>query len=187
MRALLAVAFSGSALLTCSAGPIDFTPMSGERVLEKVAFRQLIFHQDGHTITYEQPRNWACSGNASQLNLTPDVSQAQATIGQVALPEEQSFDEATVAALRQVVIASVPADAKNAQVVAEEQSPVVINRRPSYAITVSYRYYDQDYAVSMLFANLGKTQVRARLVALKSDFEALQRLLRGSLFSLRWH
>ena len=52
---------------------------------------------------------------------------------------------------------------------------------------MNYRYYNQFYAVGMLFANLGKTQVRARLVARKVDFEALQRVFRGSLFSLRWH
>jgi hypothetical protein len=186
MRTLLTAAFSCSVLLPCAGEPIDFTPMSGQRIVEKIAFPQLVFHQDGHAITYEQPRNWAFSGSATQLNLTPDISQAQATIGQVALSESQVFDEATVAGLRQVVIESIPGDAKNAKVVAEEQSPVLINRQPSYSITANFRYYGQDYAISILFANLGKTQVRARLVARKMDFEALQRTFRGSLFSLRW-
>ena len=47
-------------------------------------------------------------------------------------------------------------------------------------------YYGQDYTVSMLFANLGDTQLRARLVARKTEFEELQRAFRGSLFSLHW-
>ena len=160
--------------------------MSGQRVLEKVAFSQLTFHQDGHAITYEQPRNWTFSSSAAQLKLMPDISQAQATIEQVALPRPQPFDEATAVALRQVVLGSVPGDAKDAKVVAEEQNPVPINRQPSYSITVDYSYYGQDYAVSVLFANLGETQLRARLVARKTDFEGLQRAFRGSLFSLHW-
>ena len=62
------------------------------------------------------------SSSATQVNLTPDISQAQATIGQIALSESQLFDEATVAALRQVVLESVPGDAKDAKVVAESKS-----------------------------------------------------------------
>ena len=76
--------------------------------------------------------------------------------------------------------------ARDAKIVAEEQNPVSINRQPSYAITADYRFYDQDYVVSILFANLGDTQLRARLVARKADFEALQRVFRGSLFTLHW-
>jgi hypothetical protein len=186
MRTLLTAALSCSTLLPCAAGPIDFTPMSGQRALEKVEFPQLVFHQDGHFVTYEQPRNWTFTGSAAQLKLTPSNSQAQATIEQVALSGPQPFDEAAVTALRQVVIESVPGDAKEPKVVAEEQNPVPINRQPSYSITVNYRYYGQDYAVSVLFANLGDTQLRARLVARKTDFEELQRAFRGSLFSLHW-
>ncbi len=186
MRTLLTAALSCSFLLPCAAGPIDFTPTKGQRVLENVAFPQLIFHQDGHSITYEPPRNWTFTSSATQLKLTPNISQAQATIEQVALSGPQLFDEAAVVPLRQVVLGSIPGDAKEAKVVAEEQNPVPINRQPSYAITVNYNYYGQDYMVSIFFANLGDTQLRARLVARKTDFEGLQRAFRGSLFSLHW-
>jgi hypothetical protein len=105
---------------------------------------------------------------------------------QVALSRPQLFDEAAVVPLRQVVLGSIPGDAKETKVVAEEQNPVPINGQPSYAITVNYNYYGQDYMVSVFFANLGDTQLRARLLARKTDFEALQRAFRGSLFSLHW-
>lgn len=183
---LITAAVYSSVLLRCAAGPIDFTAASGTRVLENVSFPQLIFHQDGHSITYEQPRNWTFTSSAAQLNLTPNVSQARATIEQVAVSENQTFDEAAVTALRQVVLGSIPGDAKDVTIVAEEQNPVPINRQPSYSITVNYSYYGQDYAASVLFANLGQTQLRARVVARKADFEAVQRAFRGSLFSLRW-
>ena len=187
MRTLLTAALAGSVLLPCAGGPIDFTPTSGERVLENVVFPRLIFHQDGHAITYERPQNWTFTGGAGQLKLTPpNISQAQATIEQVALPEPLAFDEAAVAALRQVVLGSIPGDAQGAKVVTEERNPVAINQQPSYAITVNYRYFGQDYAVTALFANLGDTQLRARLVARKADFDGLQRAFRSSLFSLHW-
>ena len=114
--------------------------MSNQRVLENVAFPQLIFHQDGHPISYEQPRNWTFTGSAAQLKLTPNISQAQATIEQVALSGPQSFDEATATALRMVgTRINSGRCAKDAKIVAEEQNPVPINRQPSYSITVNYR------------------------------------------------
>lgn len=186
MRTLLSATLSCGALLPCAAGPIDFTPTSGQRVLENVTFPQLVFHQDGHPITYEQPRNWTFTAGAAQLRLTPDIAQAQASIEQVALSNPQPFDERAVAALRLVVLASIPGGATDAKIVAEEQNPVPIDHQTSYAITANYSFFDQDYAVSFLFANLGDTQLRARLVARKADFDKLQRAFRGSLFSLHW-
>jgi len=186
MRTLLSAALSCGALLPCAAGPIDFTPATGKRVLENVEFPQLIFHQDGHPITYERPRNWTFTAGAAQLKLTPDIAQAQASIEQVALSGPQPFDESAAAALRMVVLGSIPGGAKNAKIVAEEQNPVLINQQASYAITANYSFFDQDYVVSMLFANLGDTQLRARLVARKADFDKLERAFRGSLFSLHW-
>ena len=187
MRTILTAALASSALLPCAGGPIDFTPTSGQRVLENVVFPQLVFHQDGHAIAYERPRNWTFTGGAAQVKLTPpDLSQAQATLEQVALPSPQAFDDTTVAALRQVVLGSVPGDAQGTKIVTEEQNPVAINQHPSYSITANYSYFGQDYAISILFANLGDTQLRARLVARRADFDGLQRAFRSSLFSLHW-
>ena len=187
MRILLSAVLASSAVLPSAGGPIDFTPTSSQRLLENVAFPQLVFHQDGHAITYEQPRGWTFTGSGAQLKLTPpNISQAQATIEQVALPAPETFNEAKTIALRQFVLASIPSDARNAKIVAEEQNPVPIKQQVSFAITANYSYFGQDYAVSVLFANLGETQLRARLVARKEDFDTLQRAFRGSLFSLHW-
>jgi hypothetical protein len=186
MRTILSAVLTCGTLLPCAAGPIDFTPVTGKRVLENVTFSQLVFHQDGHPITYEQPRNWTFTAGAAQLKLTPDIAQAQASIEQAPLAAPQTFDESAVAALRMVVLGSIPGGARDAKIVAEEQNPVVINRQPSYAITAGYTFFDEDFVVSMLFANLGDTQLRARLVARKTDFDKLQRAFRGSLFSLHW-
>jgi hypothetical protein len=186
MRTLLTAILSSGLVLPCAAGPIDFTPTTGKRVLENVAFPQLIFHQDGHAIAYEQPPNWTFAGSAAQLKITPDIAQAQASFEQVALPAPQPFDEAAVAALRIAVLGSIPGGARDAKIVAEEQNPVAINRQPSYAITASYTFFDEEFLVNMLFADLGDTQLRARLVARKTDFDKLQRAFRGSLFSLHW-
>ncbi|MGI8891788.1 MAG: hypothetical protein ACR2G0_13535 [Chthoniobacterales bacterium] len=176
-----------AALLLCARAGIDFTPTGGERVLEGIVFKQLVFHQDGRPITYEQPRGWTVSGNATSLKLAPpDVSQAQATIEQSPLPAPQVFDEATTAQLRDMVTASVPNGSQNVALVNEEKNPLPINQRETYAITVSYDYYGEGYQTSVLFCNLNDTQLRFRTVARKADFEKVRRTFRASLFSLVW-
>ena len=186
MRFYLSVLFL--ALLTTARAGFDFTPVSSERTLEGVVFKQLLFHQDGRTISYEQPRGWKVTGDSGSLKLTPpSVSQAQAAMEQSPLPEPQLLDDDTTAKLAAQVLASVPAEAKDVTLVAEEKNPVRINQQDTYAVTISYNFYGQDYGLSVLFANLSDTQLRFRVVARKADFEAVNRAFRASLFTLAWH
>ena len=150
---------------------MDFTPVSGERTLEGIVFKQLLFHQDGRTISYEQPRGWTVTGDAQSLKLTPaGVSQAQASMEQAPLSEPQVLDAATTAKLASQVLASVPNESKDVTLMAEEKSPLRINQQETYAVTVSYTFYSQDYALSVLFANLPDTQLRFRVVRAESRF-----------------
>ena len=187
MRFLLTASLAASAIFQCAASPIDFTPTEGQRQLEGMIFPLVMFHQDNHLITYEPPRGWTYTGDPAHVVLTPPkVSQARASMEQVSLPSPQTFDEATVEQLRQVVLGSLPPDAQNVQFVAAENNPVRIDQQDSYEITASYSYFGQPYQVSVIFANLGELQVRFRIVARKEDFEDLHRAFRGSLFSLHW-
>lgn len=175
------------ALLSTARAGFDFTPISSERTLEGMVFNQLLFHQDGRTISYEQPRGWTVTGDSGSLKLTPpNVSQAQATMEQTPLPAPQLLDDATSAKLAAQVLASVPAESKNVTLVAEEKNPLRINQQETYAVSVSYNFYGQDYGLSVLFANLSDTQLRFRVVARKADFEAVNRAFRASLFTLAW-
>ncbi|HEY2713297.1 MAG TPA: hypothetical protein VGI60_12340 [Chthoniobacterales bacterium] len=174
-------------LLNNALAGFDFTPTPAERTLEGVVFKQVIFHQDDHAVAYEPPRGWTCIGDKSKMTLVPpNLSLVQCTIDQVPLPAPQSFDAVTTKQLQQQVIASMPSGSENIQLVSEEQNPVRINQQESYAVTMSYRFYGQDYETSVLFANLGNTQLHFRTVALKKDFEAVRRAFRASLFTLSW-
>jgi hypothetical protein len=182
---ILAILFL--AFLSSARAGVDFTPTGGERVLEGIVFKQILFHQDGRTIAYEQPRGWTFTGDAGAMKLTPpNVSQAQATMEQAHLSAPQTLDDATTAQLRQQVLASLPNGAQNVALVAEEKNPLRINQRDTYAVTVSYNFYGQDYALSVLFVNLADTQLRFRTVARKADFEQVHRAFRASLFTLSW-
>ncbi len=48
--------------------------------------------------------------------------------------------EATTAKLAAQVLASVPHEAKNVALVAEEKNPLRINQKGTYAVTVSYNF-----------------------------------------------
>ncbi|MBA3609038.1 MAG: hypothetical protein H0W43_11125 [Chthoniobacterales bacterium] len=150
---------------------MDFTPVSGERTLEGIVFKQIHFHQDGRTISYEQPRGWTVTGDSRALKLTPPgISQAKAAMEQAPLPEPQVLDAATTAKLASQVLTSVPNESKDVPLMAEEKSPLRINQQETYAVTVSYTFYSQDYALSVLFANLPDTQLRFRVVRAESRF-----------------
>jgi len=175
------------ALLKSAFAGFDFTSTPAERTLEGVVFKQVIFHQDGHAVAYEPPRGWICAGEPAKMTLVPpNLSLVQCTIEQVSLAAPQVFDAVTTKQLQQQVIASLPSGSENVQLVSEEQNPVRINQQESYAVSMSYQFYGQDYETSVLFANLGNTQLHFRTVALKKDFEQVQRAFRASLFTLSW-
>ena len=144
-------------------GAIDLTPTTGERVLEGIVFKQLIFHEDGRRITYEPPRGWSYSGDASRIRfIPPDIAQAQGEIQQTPLSEPQNLDDARIKALRAEVLASVPKESQQSVVVAEEKNVVAINGSESYEITVAYNLFAQECRLSALFVNLPKTQLQFR-------------------------
>ncbi|MEO5718272.1 MAG: hypothetical protein ABIR29_06840 [Chthoniobacterales bacterium] len=185
MRFYLSIIFL--AFLSGARAGVDFTPTDGQRTLEGIVFKQTIFHQNGGPISYEKPKGWTISGDSQSLKLTPpNLSQARATMEQMPLPAPQPLDEATTAKLRAEALASVPNESLNVILVAEEKNPLRINQQDTYAVTVSYNFYGQDYGLSLLFANLPDTQLRFRVVARKADFEAVNRAFRASLFTLSW-
>jgi len=187
MRILLGSVLAVSALCRSFAGPIDFTPMTGQRELEGMVFPQLLFHQDGRVISYEPPRGWVSHGSSSQLVLTPPgTGQARATVEQLSLAVPQIFAPTTIANLRQILLSSLPPDAEKVKLLSEEANPVRINGQDSYEIRAGYSYFGQDQQISVIFANLGDLQLRFSFIANKKDFEALYRAFRGSLFSLHW-
>lgn len=167
---------------------IDFTPTTGERNLEGIVFKQLIFHEDGHAITYEPPRGWTYFGNGTRFRLTPaDFGQAQAEITQAALVEPQIFDESTKKNLQTQVLAAVPQGGQNILVIPESGDSLNINGQATFVVTVGYTQFGQDYRLSAMFMNHAKTQLQFRVIAKKKDFDQVNRLFRGSLFSLQWH
>lgn len=174
-------------LLSPAFAAIDFTPTTGEWVMEGIKSPLLYFHDNDRKISYVQPRGWTYTGDASRIKfIPPDVSQASGEIGQAPLPASQNFDEPTTKLLQDKVLHSLPGDSHDALVVGAEKNPVMINGHDTFEVVVEYQLYGERYRQSVLFMNLPDTQLTFRFVSRKPDFEKLHQAFRGSLCSLQW-
>jgi hypothetical protein len=163
---------------------IDFTPTTGERVLNGIKFPQLIFNQDGRKITYEQPRGWKYTAASAGIKfIPPGVADAQAEIEQSPLPKPQAFDEVTVNALQERVLRSIPPSSQKATLISSQKNPFMVNRHEVLAVIVSYELSGVEFMRSVVFVNLPDTELRFRLTARKQQFEQLNKQFRGSIFS----
>lgn len=172
-------------LLTASArAELLLSPRISEYVLDGVKLSQLAFSDGDITVTYQAPRGWEYSGNATQLTLRPpNKAQAEATITKIPLPKPGTFDEVSLKQLVSEATASVPKGSENISVVAEERNPLMIQRKETFLITLSYTLYGQKYSRSILFLNRGKEQIRSQLTCRETDFKELHRAFLASQYT----
>ncbi len=85
------------------------TPKIAEYELDGVKFKQFAFSDGAKTVTYQAPRGWEYSGNATQLTLRPPKkAQAEATITRIPLSQPGSFDDESLKKLVSEAVAVVP-------------------------------------------------------------------------------
>ena len=166
---------------------IVFSTQEQEQLLEGVKFKQLLFREGNKTICYQPPRGWAVFGGGAALRLVPrDVAQAQAEIDQSPLAEPQNFEPEVISALQRKTLASLPPASQKVTLVSEETNPLLVNGHQTYAVTVSYEAYGQEFMTSALYLNLPDNQIRFRTTARKREFAKVHAAFRGSIFSWQW-
>lgn len=172
--------------LTASAA-LEFSTAEQERSLQGVKYKLLFFKDNGKTISYQPPRGWSVAGDGGVLKMTPpNLAQAKGEITQSPLPAPQPFDAEVMKALQQKALASVPPASEKVVVVSEEKSPIKVNGNETYAVTISYQAYGQEYLMSVLYLNLPDTQVSFRATARKQDFAKVHGTVRLSVLSWQW-
>jgi len=169
-------------------GDIDLTPSTATRQLGGLEFPELIFLDGGKPVSYEHPRGWTYSviGPAKIRFYSPHVTQASAQIEAVTIGAGAALDEKAIRKLRDEVTHSLPKDSSQIQVISEVTNPLLINGRATYEVTVAYLYYGQRFRQSVLFSNLGRQQLRCKVVACTQDFDKVYRPFCDSLCSLQW-
>jgi hypothetical protein len=164
---------------------LQFTPKVVEYELDNITFKQLAFSDGtGKEVTYQQPDGWDYSGSAAKLTLhPPKAAQAEGTITTVTLSQPGVFDGATPAKLAEEVLASAPKGSTNVTLVSQEKNPLLIGRKETLLIIISYTFYGQNYERSVMFLNRGNEQVRFQFVSRAADFKDLQRAFLASQFT----
>ena len=54
-------------------------------------------------------------------------------------------------ALQEKVLASVPKGSQDVTLVSEQKDPVTLNGHETYEVTVAYKFYGQDFQISVLY------------------------------------
>jgi hypothetical protein len=183
-RALI-LALSGWLFVVSANAELQLNPKISEYQLDGVKLKQLAFSNGtGKDATYSPPRGWDYSGSANQLTLhPPNKSQAEATITRLSLPEAASFDDETAKKLVNEALASVPKGSTSVQLVSQEKSPLMIERKETLLVIFTYNFYGETYGRSILFLNRGKEQIRFQLTSRQADFKDLHKAFLSSQYS----
>ena len=181
------ITFAFLAIVLTAKGGINLTPSASEYVSEGIKYQKLVFQSDKQSVEYDPPPGWSFHGSAERVQLMPPKKRfAEALIEVVPLAVPQGLDEKIVKALAQQLVSSVPADSQFVTIVSEEQNSVLLDGKPSFEVTVSYKLIGEKFLKSALFVNLPDTQLIFRLTARKDDFEALHSEFKRSIFSWHW-
>jgi hypothetical protein len=184
----LSFALLASGLIaTAAKGAIDFTPTVKNYFSEGAEYSSVTFKDDKRTVSLTLPRQWTCRGDASRLQLNaPNQNLAEGVIQAVAAKGVRPFDEATVKALEQEVINTLPPGSHAPAVVRRQENPVILNQNLSYEFVVSYQTMGQTFQRSVIFVNCPDQQLIFRFSAPKATFENLNRSFRQSVLSWEW-
>ncbi|MEY2480287.1 MAG: hypothetical protein QOI04_1214 [Verrucomicrobiota bacterium] len=166
---------------------IDLTPIPFEYKGEGATFTQLAFKDGPRRLTYELPHGWSYRRAGDRIQLSPPKSNwTEAFLQVVPLDTAQTFDEPTVKALKQLFLSELPSGSQSITIVNEEQNPVLLNGRPSYEVTVSYKAAGQTFLASALCMSVPGSQLIFRLSCPKPEFDAVHRTFRVSVLSCQW-
>jgi hypothetical protein len=180
----LILGLAGGLLVASARANLDLTPKLSQYELDGVKFKQLAFSDGSRTVTYAPRRGWDYSGTATQLTLRPrGKAQAEAKVTKVTLSQPASFDEETVKKLVQEAGASVPGGSTDVQIVSQEKNPLMIERKETFLVTLSYNLHGGSYSRSILFLNRGSEQIQFQLVCRQADFKELQKAFLDSQHS----
>jgi hypothetical protein len=167
---------------------IDLTPTLSTRELEGCKFRQLEF-QDGKTrVTYEPPAGWDyLPAGANGLILHPkDEVEADAKIEIASIAGKPGFDEARMKALKAGMLSMLPKDSREVEIEEPKMNGILINGHPTCELVVTFVLFAQTFQNSILYVDLGQSEIHFKLSCLKSDFGALHKAFAQSWYTWQW-
>ena len=179
----------GVILCPALAGALDFTPVQVPAPEPNWARPdpRLLFRDGERKCSYLLPRGWTFCGSKEKLSLEAnDRSHAVASIEQIPLKAPAPFDEEVIKALQSEMLKGLPEGSQDIKVVRVESNALLIDDHETVEITVNYCFLGRDRMKSVLFVNLGASQLRFTLFTLTPEFENAHELFRRSYYSWQW-
>lgn len=168
-------------------GSIDFTPTVKEYTREGMIYRQVSFKDEKGTITFMPPPGWTLRGAKDRLQLSPPGTKfAEASIEGQPPTAAKAFDEPTLKALEQQVLAEAPSGSQSVKLLKREENPILLEQNLSFEFVITYQALGQNFQRSVIFVRMPTTQLIFRLSAPKAEFEALNQTFRRSITSWHW-
>lgn len=184
MDRVVILALCGFLFLASADAELQLTPVLDEYELDGVKLQQLLFQDGKKQVKYTPPPGWKYAGGGSRLVLHPSgTSYAEAEIKVLKLGGPQVFDDDTIKQLSDEAIASLPANSQNVTIVSQEKNPLMIERKETFLLKITYDSSGNGYARSILFVNRKEEQVRCQFTSYRSVFPQLQKAFQSSQYS----
>ena len=187
MKSLVIVAVAACAFGTLRA-EINLTPERSVRELEGCKFPQLEFRDGRAKITYEPPKGWeAAARDSSTLALLPpEKDMVSAKIKFIPVRGTLVLDEAQLKYFKDTAGQLLPAESRIMVEPTITPNPLVFNDHPTCEIDILFVLHSQRLRMSVLFVDLGESQLRFSLISRAGDFEALHKAFQESWYSWQW-
>ena len=187
MKRLAVMAALGFALGTSQA-EINLTPGRSVRELDGCKFDQLEFRDGGKKITYELPKGWtSVPQDKHTLTLVPpNKNMVSAKIKFLPIPGPLVLDEVQLKHLKDTASQLLPPESRIMVEPTVTPNPLLLNEHPTCEIDILFVLHSQRLRMSVLFVDLGDSQLRFSLVSRSADFEDLHNAFRESWYSWQW-
>lgn len=187
MRTAIVAAVIGL-LLNSAAAEINLTPTESVRELEGCKFPQLEFSDGVRKITYEAPAGWKpLLRDRHTLSLVPPgKDMVSAKIKFIGTPGTLVLDAAQLEHFKKTAHQLLPPDGRIMVEPTVTANPLLLNNHPTCEVDFYFVMHSQRLRMSVLFVDLGESQLRFSLISRPGDFEDLHSAFRASWYSWQW-
>ena len=180
--AIVAGALSGAR------GEINLTPIYSVRELDGCKFPQVEFRDESKKITYELPKGWTCmSRDKFTLALLPpskDLVSAKIKFTPAAGP--LVLDDVQLKHFKETASQLLPPESIISGEPTITPDPLLLNGHHTCEIDILFGLHSHRLRMSVLFVDLGESQLRFSLIARPADFEELHKAFQESWYSWQW-
>jgi len=181
------------ALLACGLSgvvqaEIDLTPHDSFRELEGCKFPQVEFYDGATKISYAPPKGWRCLGRDRQtVALIPQGKDlVSAKIKFIPTTGPLVLDAVQLKHLKDTAYQLLPPDGELTIEPVVIPNPLVLNAHATCEIDVQFVLHSQKLRMSVLFVDLGTSQLRFSLISRATDFEPLHKAFQESWYTWQW-